>query len=219
MKAEDILEFGACGLEHTLPRLREIFEKSHSIPEGFRLSCFPVLRKLIEEGNLKIAWGFVRCLQYHFDKYNITTPGEGEQYTKMVILYRNDGTVKFAFTNIEGEVKNGIEYTFDELTGNVWWKIHHKGNLRDGLTESFYPSGALRMRVNFKEGVEEGYKEVFYETGEIMQRDFFKDGEEVRDSELYTITGVKTTDTPWSLRRKQCKTGFPKVYYINSKTK
>jgi hypothetical protein len=108
MKAEDILEFGACGLEHTLPRLREIFEKSHSIPEGFRLSCFPVLRKLIEEGNLKIAWGFVRCLQYHFDKYNITTPGEGEQYTKMVILYRNDGTVKFAFTNIEGEVKNGI---------------------------------------------------------------------------------------------------------------
>jgi hypothetical protein len=74
-------------------------------------------------------------------------------------------------------------------------------------------------RLRFKKGSREGYQESFYETGEISERAFCKKGDEVRDTELYTITGVKTTYTPWSLRRKQCKAGFPKVYYINSKTK
>jgi hypothetical protein len=199
--------------------LREIFEKSHSIPEGFRLSCFPVLGKLIEEGNLKCAWGFVRWLQYHFNKHNITTLGEGEQYTKTVIGYRNDGTVEFVFKNLNGGVKNGFEYVFDRLTGNLYYKTCYKNDLRHGLSESFYPSGALMTRLRFKKGSREGYQESFYETGEISERAFCKKGDEVRDTELYTITGVKTTYTPWSLRRKQCKAGFPKVYYINSKTK
>ncbi|MFA6599800.1 MAG: hypothetical protein WC352_01955 [Candidatus Omnitrophota bacterium] len=50
---------------------------------------------------------------------------------------------------------------------------------RDGMTATFYPSGAVKTRWRYKGGRPEGPIVTYYETGDILYIDYYRDGEKI----------------------------------------
>ncbi len=216
MKAENYIEFGTCGLEHTLPRLKEICGKYEELPIERQLSCLYTLGEKIDSNDLKLAWGMILMCGTHLSNNNICTPLEGVSYTDKAVGCRADGSIYNIYTLKDG-ILDGSDLFFDEFDGHLYLISRYSKGTRQGLTERFYSSGTLKYRVNYHEGGKHGLEEAFYEDGKVSERCMWKNGEEVSDVEIFVTNGYKTTHTPWSIRRKQIKgSGFPKQYYVTS---
>ena len=73
------------------------------------------------------------------------------------------------------DARNSLTYE-EEWTekGELWRKVHYKGDEKHGAYKDYYPSGSLHWEGNYEEGEKVGIWKLYYESGQLEGEINFK---------------------------------------------
>ncbi len=127
-------------------------------------------------------------------------------------FYDIKGNISEKINYLDGR-KSGYQYSFeyfknsnDSIVGYIKSQELYLNNLRNGISEFYYPDGMLKTAISYKSGRKDGYTKEFNENGIITMIIIYSDGREV-DREIINQYKDSLKNGPW------------KEFYPNGKLK
>lgn len=116
---------------------------------------------------------------------------------------QNDTSKKMSFhvDSIGEQTLNG-EYVKKYINGIIQIKGDYRNGQRNGLWQSWYPSGTLWSETTFKAGVKEGTTITYYENGMVRYRGFYKNDERAGKWKIFDESGKFQKEIDYSKEQK-----------------
>lgn len=116
---------------------------------------------------------------------------------------QNDTSKKMSFhvDSIGEQTLNG-EYVKKYINGIIQIKGDYRNGQRNGLWQSWYPSGTLWSETTFKAGVKEGTTITYYENGMVRYRGFYKNDERAGKWKMFDESGKFQKEIDYSKEQK-----------------
>lgn len=109
--------------------------------------------------------------------------------------------ISFHLDSVGARILNG-EYMKKYDNGIIQMKGDYRNGKRNGLWQSWYPSGTLWSETTFKAGLKDGPTVTYYENGTTRYRGFYKSDERSGNWKIFDESGKLQKEIDYSKEQK-----------------
>ncbi len=114
--------------------------------------------------------------------------------------------------------KGGVAVEYYGTSTNVRARYQVKDGLKDGLFQSYYPSGRVKSEAHYKQGIRVGQVTQYHEDGRVQFIDYYEDLGGGRSVRTTYFNNTKVVKIRMQLREGVAE-GLTQLYYPNGKLK